>query len=988
MINEYKVSRDKFSSLLFALSNFEQEDFGEAIKNLHDYQNSIRKTYSDIYPVSKIPGVHTSIIVVYSEYNNIEEFHKCVRAICKSNNDKLELIIVNNSTKLIDIESLVKDFKTSIINLSCNVLPSAARNIGSIIASGDWLYFIDDDAEVKTECLKTLKLNYKRRHAARGVIYPKDPKLTIPKHYNLGPNIRSSELNIEGNLLIRNSLFEAVGGFDPLMFAHEGKDLTRKCKSIVTMAEIVYDPKLIIYHNPSNYEEYSAKKVRNERSERYMSYKKNNNIDTIKCLSIVYVSTKDSFNNIVRLIEQESEISIHFLLLSEDTASIIKKVKEYRILHRVTVLPENFSNFYIFDRLGYSLLLLMNVNAFFSESDIKCALSDSLRYDSIRNISNQDAQITHLSLFNTFSPNGLAKKAIDMVGNYRNKNKVIHKLDKLDKLDKLEGYKYRERDDIIVISFYTTDEYYSQKANELKKELNWLGIKHDIQPIDIPDNLAWPDICRKKVNYYYTLFSKHRKEFKKVVWIDVDCNLNYLPSFIHDFDVDFMAFRRGFPHSKHLEKSRTRHWEPCFFVFKSSSQVCYDMLKYASDLETEMITLKATDDYFFEEAWRKFGSALSVFEIPGEMSSRGNKTQFNPVESRNHSVFFKFGDSGNVADYKGKVIQHSVAANTVSTKLIVPKNKKVSLPTLINIARTNKKDILAPALTYGKGFTENERELVKSLTSYEFSENPILLNWWIRPAPGNMGDWLSPYILSKVAKKSVKYAPPPKAKVISLGSVGKFISDHHTAWGTGISTRHTDMNKNARYLAVRGPYTAEAINLSGGTSPKIFGDPAILMPELYQPRKIKETDKKEYGLVRHFIHQNNDLTIDNDIRDINILLSSQNDIENFIDQLYACKAIVTTSLHVMILCLSYKIPCRLIDITEQEKSVHGDGIKYKDFYEGVGLKPKSHIDFGSIITKSSIESAVIDDDFIDRVLIDDLKKVLLDDISNNPLSYI
>lgn len=94
--------------------------------------------------------------------------------------------------------------------------------------------------------------------------------------------------------------------------------------------------------------------------------------------------------------------------------------------------------------------------------------------------------------------------------------------------------------------------------------------------------------------------------------------------------------------------------------------------------------------------------------------------------------------------------------------------------------------------------------MVKSLTSYEFSENPILLNWWIRPAPGNMGDWLSPYILSNLTKRSVKYAPPPKAKVISLGSVGKFISDHHTAWGTGISTRHTNMNKNARYLAVRG----------------------------------------------------------------------------------------------------------------------------------------------------------------------------------------
>lgn len=325
MINEYKIPRDRFSSLLFALSNFEQEDFGKAIKNLNDYKKMIRKTYSELQSVTNIADVHTSIIIVYSEYSDLEEFYKCIRSICKSNNHKLELIIINNSLKSIDIKSLVGDFKTSIVNLSCNVFPSAARNIGSIVANGYWLYFIDDDAEIKTECLETLGLNYKHRHAARGVIYPKDSKLTIPNHYNLGSNVAPSELNIEGNLLIRKSLFEAVGGFDPLMFAHEGKDLTRRCKSLVRKSEIIYDPKLIIYHNPSNHKEYNAKKIRNERSERYMAYKKNNNIDVTKCLSIVYISEKDSFNNIVKLIEEENEIYIHFLLLSEDTASILKK---------------------------------------------------------------------------------------------------------------------------------------------------------------------------------------------------------------------------------------------------------------------------------------------------------------------------------------------------------------------------------------------------------------------------------------------------------------------------------------------------------------------------------------------------------------------------------------------------------------------------------------------------------------------------------------
>jgi hypothetical protein len=219
--------------------------------------------------------------------------------------------------------------------------------------------------------------------------------------------------------------------------------------------------------------------------------------------------------------------------------------------------------------------------------------------------------------------------------------------------------------------------------------------------------------------------------------------------------------------------------------------------------------------------------------------------------------------------------------------------------------------------------------------------------------------------------------------MISLGSIGRYITDAHTVWGTGISSRDTELCRHARYLAVRGPHTAKALEKSGGVPPKVFGDPGILMPEIYKSKRQAGSD---YGLVRHFIHQDCDLVVQEGIRDINILLSSSEDIECFIDQLHECRAVVTTSLHVLILCISYRIPCRLISIDEKTRGVHGDGIKYEDFYEGVGISPRKHVHVGNQITRGLIEG-VVHDGAIDRNCAAALKKVFLDDLSSHPKNY-
>jgi hypothetical protein len=223
-----------------------------------------------------------------------------------------------------------------------------------------------------------------------------------------------------------------------------------------------------------------------------------------------------------------------------------------------------------------------------------------------------------------------------------------------------------------------------------------------------------------------------------------------------------------------------------------------------------------------------------------------------------------------------------------------------------------------------------------------------------------MGDWLSPYIVSNVLGVPVKYEHQAvNARLVALGSIAKFAKDTDTVWGAGISSLSTKLSAGADYLAIRGPHTADAVSKSGGRAPSLFGDPAIIMPKIFAPKVDRE--KGRYALVRHFVHRSLDLRLSDSVLELDILMSSPEDIENFIRQLLRCQAVVTSSLHVLILCVSYGIPCRLIDLDSFGAHVHGDGVKYRDFYDGVALTWRPPAVLHGPLTPSFIDSVVYDD---------------------------
>lgn len=137
-------------------------------------------------------------------------------------------------------------------------------------------------------------------------------------------------------------------------------------------------------------------------------------------------------------------------------------------------------------------------------------------------------------------------------------------------------------------------------------------------------------------------------------------------------------------------------------------------------------------------------------------------------------------------------------------------------------------------------------------TPFAVHGNPdgVSLRYWHPNAPqasGNFGDLLSPVICGFFAKELCGAdltgpAVRPTA-LYALGSLLQRISESAVVWGTGLDFVYSMMMTprpealDLDIRAVRGPMTAAFLRYQGFKVPEVFGDPAILMPTVYQPHQ-------------------------------------------------------------------------------------------------------------------------------------------------------
>jgi hypothetical protein len=205
--------------------------------------------------------------------------------------------------------------------------------------------------------------------------------------------------------------------------------------------------------------------------------------------------------------------------------------------------------------------------------------------------------------------------------------------------------------------------------------------------------------------------------------------------------------------------------------------------------------------------------------------------------------------------------------------------------------------------------------------------------------------------------------------MIGLGSIGRFIKPNSVVVGTGISTDELTLAKSAKYVSVRGPVTARVVKESGGPTVDSFGDPGVLISRIFPVERTKTNGR--VALVRHFTHKPIPLTLDSNMDELDIFMSHPDDIKVLVETLNTYDRVVTSAMHIFITCQSYGIPCALVTFEGFEDSVHGNGIKYGDYAEGVGLASISPIavslDFGKVDFENITTDHKISNEKLDEV---------------------
>jgi pyruvyltransferase len=217
----------------------------------------------------------------------------------------------------------------------------------------------------------------------------------------------------------------------------------------------------------------------------------------------------------------------------------------------------------------------------------------------------------------------------------------------------------------------------------------------------------------------------------------------------------------------------------------------------------------------------------------------------------------------------------------------------------------------------------------------------IKAHWYINK---NVGDTLTPILVEYFTGRKVEYAERTKrGKLLGVGSIMNSLRENDTVWGTGVIKERGGypIIDKCKILATRGKLTEKILGIECG----IYGDPALLLPLIYNP-DIKST--KEIGYCPHYIHKN--LFKDKEIIDV------FSDWKYFINELLKYEKIETSSLHGFIIALVYG---RYVKWVKYDDRVIGDGFKFRDFGTGIGLDIKENIWYKGISNLKEIQDKLI-----------------------------
>lgn len=210
----------------------------------------------------------------------------------------------------------------------------------------------------------------------------------------------------------------------------------------------------------------------------------------------------------------------------------------------------------------------------------------------------------------------------------------------------------------------------------------------------------------------------------------------------------------------------------------------------------------------------------------------------------------------------------------------------------------------------------------------------------------NWGDDLNYFFLKEVVEKplliynmySMAFRYSLRTYLI-IGSTIEMLTKENTyVWGAGIIYGDRPLRcKPQKVYAVRGPLSRNVLINNGVDCPKIYGDPALLIPLYYQPTIEK---KYKYGIIVHDIDTcgYRNITIDGILASsmdyvLMIDLSKYEKWTDIVDQVLSCESVISCSLHGIIISEAYKVPNVWVEFNEP---LYGGRFKFHDFFSSIG----------------------------------------------------
>ena len=169
-------------------------------------------------------------VVVLTQGTRPADLDRGIRSILAQEGVELDIVVVGNGWQPVALPEGVRG-----VALAENLGIPAGRNRGVEHVSGEYLFFLDDDASIPSTTFLRDAIAKLRQEPDIGLLQPRvvDPSgATNPRRWV--PRIRKGEATDSGNVfsvwegavLLPRRVFDATGGWaEPFFYAHEGIEL-------------------------------------------------------------------------------------------------------------------------------------------------------------------------------------------------------------------------------------------------------------------------------------------------------------------------------------------------------------------------------------------------------------------------------------------------------------------------------------------------------------------------------------------------------------------------------------------------------------------------------------------------------------------------------------------------------------------------------------------------------------------------------------------